>query len=76
MASEDFSEFERAGVPSLFLRIGAVKQSTYDAAQRVDGPPLVSLHSPQFAPDPKPTIEAAAAAEVVALRELMPPERR
>jgi amidohydrolase len=76
MASEDFSEFERAGVPSLFLRIGAVKQSTYDGVQKPGGAPLVSLHSPLFAPDPQPTIEAAAAAELVALRELMPAERR
>jgi amidohydrolase len=71
MVSEDFSEYQRAGVPTLMLRIGAVKQSTYDAAMQ-SGTTLPSLHSPLFAPDPEPTIKAAVAAEVVALRELMP----
>lgn len=71
MAAEDFSDYQRAGVPTLMLRIGAVKQSTYDAATQ-SGAALPSLHSPLFAPDPEPTIKAAAAAEVIALRELMP----
>jgi hippurate hydrolase len=71
MASEDFSSFQRAGVPTLMLRIGAVPQSTYDAAMK-SGATLPSLHSPLFAPDREPTIKAAVAAEVVSLRELMP----
>jgi amidohydrolase len=70
-AGEDFSEFQRAGVPTLMLRIGAVEQTKYDAAMR-SGATLPSLHSPLFAPDREPTIRAAAAAEVVTLRELMP----
>lgn len=72
MATEDLSEFQRAGVPTLMLRIGAVEQTKYDAAMK-SGTALPSLHSPLFAPDHEPTIKAAAAAEVVALRELMPP---
>jgi amidohydrolase len=71
MASEDFAEFQRAGVPTLMLRIGAVEQAKYDAAMK-SGATLPSLHSPLFAPDRGPTIKAAVAAEVVALRELMP----
>jgi hippurate hydrolase len=71
MVSEDFSEYQRAGVPTLMLRIGAVQQATYDAAMKT-GATLPSLHSPQFAPDREPTIKAATAAEVIALRELMP----
>jgi amidohydrolase len=70
MGAEDFSAYQRAGVPGLFLRIGAVKQSTYDAAMRT-GATLPSLHSPLFAPDREPTIKAAIGAEVVALRALM-----
>jgi hypothetical protein len=70
MAAEDFSDFQRAGVPTLMLRIGAVKQTTFDAALQ-SGAALPSLHSPLFAPDPEPTIKAAIAAEVIALRELM-----
>jgi amidohydrolase len=71
MASEDFSEFQLAGVPTLQLRIGAAEQAKYDAAMK-SGAALPSLHSPLFAPDRGPTIRAAVAAEVLALRELMP----
>jgi hippurate hydrolase len=72
MASEDFSAYQRAGVPTLMLRIGATNQATYDADLK-SGVAPPSLHSPLFAPDREPTIKAAAAAEVIALRELMPP---
>lgn len=71
MASEDFSEFQRAGVPTLMLRVGAVERSKYDAALK-SGDALPSLHSALFAPDLEPTIKAAVAAEVITLRELMP----
>jgi amidohydrolase len=71
MASEDFSEFQRAGVPTLMLRVGAVERSKYDAAMK-SGAALPSLHSALFAPDREPTIKAAIAAEVITLRELMP----
>jgi amidohydrolase len=71
MVSEDFSEFQRAGVPTLMLRIGATERSTYDAAMK-SGAALPSLHSALFAPDRGPTIKATVTAEVVALRELMP----
>ena len=74
MASEDFAEFHGAGVPALMLRIGAVEQAKYEAAMK-GGAPLPSLHSAQFAPDPEPTIKAAIAAEVIALRTLMPKPR-
>jgi amidohydrolase len=70
MASEDFAEFQLAGIPTLMLRIGAVEQVKYDAAMKF-GTPLPSLHSSQFAPDREPTIKAAMTAEVLALRELM-----
>jgi hippurate hydrolase len=75
MASEDFAEFQLAGIPTLMLRVGAVEQAKYDAAMR-SGTPLPSLHSSQFAPDREPTIKAAMLAEVLALRELMPAEQR
>ena len=74
MASEDFAEFQLAGVPTLMLRIGAVEQNKYDAAMK-SGTPLPSLHSSQFAPDREPTIKAAMITEVLALRELMPAGR-
>jgi amidohydrolase len=71
MASEDFAEFQGAGIPTLMLRVGAVEQSKYDMAMR-SGAQLPSLHSAQFAPDREPTIKSAMLAELVALRELMP----
>jgi amidohydrolase len=71
MISEDFSVFGEAGVPLLMLRIGATSQAALDAAAQ-SGVPVPSLHSAKFAPDREPTIKAAATAEVLALRELMP----
>ena len=71
MASEDFAEFQKAGVPTLMLRVGATPQATFDAALK-SGATLPSLHSPLFAPDREKTIRAAVAAEVIGLRELMP----
>jgi len=71
MASEDFSQFQLAGVPTLMLRIGAVEQSKYDAAMK-SGAALPTLHSSKFAPDREPAIKTAMLAEVLALRQLMP----
>jgi hippurate hydrolase len=71
MASEDFSEFPRAGVPSLMLRVGAWEPAKYEATLK-SGAALPSLHSPFFAPDRERVIKAAISAEVLALRELMP----
>ena len=70
MVSEDFSAYQLAGVPTLMLRIGAAERGKYDAAMK-SGTALPGLHSSQFAPDREPTLKAAIAAEVLALRELM-----
>lgn len=74
MASEDFSQFHQAGIPTVMLRIGAVEPGRFASAGN-GGPPLPSLHSSLFAPDREPTIKTAIAAEVVSLRELMPVAR-
>jgi hippurate hydrolase len=71
MISEDFSVFGEGGVPLLMLRIGATSQAALDASAQ-SGVPVPSLHSARFAPERDPTIKAAATAEVLALRELMP----
>ncbi|WP_317151627.1 amidohydrolase [Sphingopyxis indica] len=67
-ASEDFSEFIDAGVPSIFYAIGG-----YDPAMiarcKADGKPLPVNHSPYFAPVPEPTIKRGA--ETLALSVLM-----
>ncbi len=71
MASEDFSLFPLAGIPSVMLRIGMVEPAKYEAAKKA-GTPLPSPHSPFFAPDRERTIKAAVTAEVLSLRGLMP----
>ena len=71
MASEDFSRVQKAGVPTLALRIGAVEPATLAAAEK-SGATLPWLHSPLFAPDRERTLKAAITAEVLSLRELMP----
>jgi amidohydrolase len=75
MASEDFSRFHKAGIPTLTLRIGAVDPSTFEASEKM-GTALPSLHSPLFAPDRERSIKAAIVAEVLSLRELMPVRAR
>lgn len=75
MVSEDFSVFGQSGIPLLMLRIGATSQAALDASAQ-SGVPVPSLHSAHFAPEREPTIKAAATAEVLALRELMPPAGR
>ena len=67
-----FSRFPKAGVPQLTLRVGAVEPSAFEAAEK-SGAALPSLHSPLFAPDRERTLKAAITAEVLSLRELMPP---
>ena len=66
-ASEDFSEFGGAGVPSMMFNIGAYDQERIDAARNGTGPPVPSNHSPLFAPVPKPTIETGVTAMTLAV---------
>jgi hippurate hydrolase len=65
-ASEDFSEFAGAGVPSMMFNIGVYDQERIDAA-RNGGPPIPPNHSPLFAPVPKPTIETGITAMTLAV---------
>ena len=66
-ASEDFSEFVNAGVPSMFFNVGVYEPERVAAATDRAGPPLPSNHSPQFAPVPKPTIETGVEAMTLAV---------
>ncbi len=57
MGGEDFGRFpKQANAPGFIFWLGAVKYDLYEASQEPNGPPLPSLHSSKFAPDPKPTI--------------------
>ena len=66
-ASEDFSEFANAGVPSMMFNIGVYEPERVIAARNGDGPPLPPNHSPLFAPVPKPTIETGVTAMTLAV---------
>jgi hippurate hydrolase len=70
-ASEDYSEFIIAGVPSLFFGIGAYDPKQAAAAD-AGGPPLPPNHSPQFAPVPEPTIRTGVEAMTLAVMNVMP----
>jgi amidohydrolase len=65
-ASEDFSEFAGAGIPSMMFNIGVYDPERI-AAARNGGPPIPSNHSPLFAPVPKPTIETGVTAMTLAV---------
>lgn len=72
MGGEDFSRFWLADktIQSTLFRVGAVKQSTYEAAGG-DPMKLPSLHSSRFAPDPEPTLATAVEAMVTAARAIL-----
>ncbi|MDB5578099.1 MAG: peptidase [Bradyrhizobium sp.] len=66
-ASEDFSEYVNAGVPSMFFNIGIYEMERLVAARNGTGPELPGNHSPLFAPVPKPTIETGVKAMTLAV---------
>jgi hippurate hydrolase len=67
-ASEDYSAFIEAGVPSLFFSIGISDPAAVTAAQ-AGGPPVPVNHSPYFAPVPEPSIKTAVRAMTLAVLE-------
>ena len=69
-ASEDFSEYGRAGVPSVQYRLGAAAPGALEKARK-EGTPVPSLHSPFFAPDRKATIATGIRSEVAVLLDLL-----
>ncbi len=70
MASEDYSYFVEAGVPSFYFWLGVADPEKFKAA-KASGVQLPSNHSPFFAPDMEPSLKTAIESEVVVLRNLM-----
>lgn len=72
MASEDFNAYGLAdpAIESTIFWLGAVKQSTWDAAQ-TGGASVASLHNSGWAPDPDPTIKTGVEAMTTAARDLL-----
>jgi amidohydrolase len=74
MTSEDFSQYGlQPGVKAILLHVGAVDPARLEAAHKA-GQPLPGTHSPQWAPDFKPTVTNTIKAETAILLDLMPPQ--
>ena len=74
MTSEDFSQFGlQPGVKAILLHVGAVDPARLEASRKA-GQPLPGTHSPQWAPDFKPTVTNTIKAETAILLDLMAPK--
>jgi amidohydrolase len=70
MGSEDFSELGRAGVPSVFLWVGATKPELLSKPK--DSPRLYGVnHASNFAPDIEPALKSAIAGLVEGAKALL-----
>jgi amidohydrolase len=75
MTSEDFSQYgQQPGVKAILLHVGAVDGARLDAARKA-GQPLPGTHSPQWAPDFKPTVTNTIKAETAILLDLLAPKK-
>lgn len=75
MTSEDFAMYgQQPGVKALLLHVGAVDAGRLEAAKKA-GKPLPGTHSPQWAPDLKPTLTNTIKAETAILLDLMALQR-
>ncbi|HLZ84647.1 MAG TPA: amidohydrolase [Caulobacteraceae bacterium] len=69
-ASEDYSEYIIAGVPSLFWGLGGIDPKVI-ADYRAKGQEPPGNHTPQFAPVPEPTIRTGVEAMTLAVLNVM-----
>jgi hippurate hydrolase len=70
MAAEDFSEFGRAGIPSVVIWVGATDPQKL-AQSKQSGFPLPGLHSSLFAPSLPDALKTAIRTESTAAFELL-----
>ena len=70
MGAEDFSEFNRQGVPICMWWVGATDPAKFPESERT-GIPVPSNHSATFAPVPEPTLKACVTSMTAAVLELM-----
>jgi hippurate hydrolase len=70
MTSEDFANYGQAGVKAVLLHVGAVEPARLAAARQAGKYPP-GTHSPQWAPDFKPTVRSFISAETAILLDLM-----
>jgi len=69
-ASEDYSEFIMAGVPSFYFGIGGLDPKAVAQAMATQTP-LPGNHSPEFAPVPEPTIRTGTVAMSLVLLDVL-----
>jgi len=69
-ASEDYSEFIMAGVPSFYFGIGGLDPKAVAQAMATQTP-LPGNHSPEFAPVPEPTIRTGTEAMSLVLLDVL-----
>ena len=69
-ASEDYSEFIIAGVPSLYWGLGGIDPKVIAKYKARDQEPP-SNHSPQFSPEPEPSIRTGVEAMTLAVLTVM-----
>jgi amidohydrolase len=72
-ASEDYSEFILAGVPSVYFGLGGIDPAKI-AEAKANGVQLPTNHSPFFAPVPEPTIRTGVEAMTLAVLNVMSPQ--
>jgi len=72
-ASEDYSVFVLAGIPSMYFGIGGTDPATY-ADAKAKGIDVPFNHSPTFAPVPGPTIRTGVTAMTLAVMNVMAKE--
>ena len=70
-ASEDFSVYGNAGVPSMFFFIGVSDPKEVAESLKKGGKPLPFNHSPFFAPVPEPSIKIGVEAMTTAVLSAM-----
>lgn len=69
-ASEDYSEFIIAGVPSFYFSIGGLDPKAWSEAMAARKP-IPGNHSPEFAPIPEPSIRTGAEAMSLVLLDVL-----
>lgn len=69
-ASEDYSEFVLAGVPSVYFGIGGYAPAEIEKL-KAEGKPVPTNHSPFFAPTPEPTIRTGVEAMTLAVLNIV-----
>ncbi len=76
MVGEDFGRYARhLEIPGLLYRLGSVEAEVYQQSQEPGGPPLPSLHSARYRPDPGPTLRTGFRSMAALVLDLLGPGR-